>query len=67
MVLAAVLVHDVVLAQAMASSARYAKLKASQIGLEKLEGLPLNEFRENYHCECFKEKPVAQDEIGSAI
>ncbi|CRG84276.1 endoribonuclease Dicer [Talaromyces islandicus] len=66
-VLAAVLVHDVVLAQAMASSARYAKLKASQIGLGKLEGLMLNDFREQYHCECSKSTPVALEEIRSAI
>ncbi|OKL56214.1 Dicer-like protein 1 [Talaromyces atroroseus] len=70
-VLAAVLVHDVELAQGTASSGRYAKVKASQIALKNLEGLSVEEFREKYHCKCsrtaFHGTVPTQDEIGCAI
>lgn len=71
-VLAAVLVHDVVLAQEMASSGRYAKIKTSQVALRNLEGLTVGEFREKYHCRCFRGEAIGTsssqgDEIGCAI
>ncbi|WEW60953.1 Dicer-like protein 1 [Emydomyces testavorans] len=51
-VLAAVMVHDEVVAEGVASSTRYAKLKASEVALSKLEGLPPFRFREKYGCDC---------------
>lgn len=71
-VLAAVLVHDVDLAQATASSGTYAKIKASEVGLKNLDGLSVDEFRKKYHCKCSRSgsngaAPPLQEEIGSAI
>ena len=51
-VLAAVIVHNEVVAVGTASSVRYAKLKASEKALLKLEGLSAAEFREKYKCDC---------------
>lgn len=51
-VLAAVFVHDALVAEGEATSARYAKLKASENGLLKLEGMPPFRFREKYGCDC---------------
>ncbi|KAI1956642.1 Dicer-like protein 1 [Ophidiomyces ophidiicola] len=51
-VFAAVLVHDDLVAEAVASSARYAKLRASEKALVKLEGLAPFKFREIYGCNC---------------
>ncbi|KUL90852.1 hypothetical protein ZTR_00903 [Talaromyces verruculosus] len=71
-VLAAVLVHDADLAQATASSGRYAKIKASEVGLKNLDGLSVDEFRKKYRCKCSRSgsngaAPPLQEEIGSAI
>lgn len=71
-VLAAVLVHNFDLAQATASSGRYAKIKASEIGLKNLDGLSVDEFRNKYHCKCSRSvsngaAPPSQQEIGCAI
>lgn len=71
-VLAAVLVHNVDLAQATASSGRYAKIKASEIGLKNLDGLSVDEFRKKYHCRCSRSvfhgvAPPSQQDIGCAI
>lgn len=71
-VLAAVLVHDVDLAQATASSGRYAKIKASEVALKNLEGLSAEAFRQKYHCQCSRTLsngavPPLQEDIGCAI
>ncbi|PGH26986.1 hypothetical protein AJ80_01370 [Polytolypa hystricis UAMH7299] len=50
--LAAVIIHDKVVAEGMATSTRYAKVKASQNALLELEGLPAFRFREKYACDC---------------
>ncbi|KAH8705121.1 putative RNA helicase/RNAse III [Talaromyces proteolyticus] len=65
-ILAAVFVHDEVLAEAKGSSVRGAKMKASQAGLDKLEGLSLDKFRELYRCKCPKatsSKDVVEPEV----
>ncbi|KAL1955149.1 hypothetical protein VTO42DRAFT_8964 [Malbranchea cinnamomea] len=51
-VLAAVIIHDEVVAEGIASSARSAKIKASEAALAKLEGLPAFKFRQKYGCDC---------------
>jgi endoribonuclease Dicer len=69
-VLAAVLVHDAILAKETASSSRYAKIKASQVGLRKLEDLEVSEFRETYQCDCLKgdgDAALVEDTMGSAV
>ncbi|XHG04756.1 Dicer-like protein 1 [Aspergillus wentii] len=66
-VLAAVIVHDSVIAEGTASSGRYAKVKASEKALTLLEGMLPFEFRRKYHCDC-QEKGSAQDtDMGTAI
>ncbi|EER25001.1 Type III restriction enzyme, res subunit family protein [Coccidioides posadasii C735 delta SOWgp] len=60
-VLAAVIVHDEVVTEGVASSSRYAKLKASEAALSKLEGLPPFRFREIYGCNC----QAGQSEAGN--
>lgn len=57
-VLAAVIVHNEVVAEGRSSSVRYAKLKASEKALVKLEGLTAAEFREKYKCDCRVTQPV---------
>ncbi|EED23279.1 RNA helicase/RNAse III, putative [Talaromyces stipitatus ATCC 10500] len=73
-VLAAVLVHDVVLAQGTASSGRYAKIKASEVAMKNLEGLSVSRFREKYHCKCSRNvsshgaaAPPRPEDMGCAI
>jgi endoribonuclease Dicer len=69
-VLAAVLVHDTILAKETASSGRYAKIKASQVGLRKLKELDITQFREAYQCDCLKgdgEAAPVEDVMGSAV
>lgn len=51
-ILAIVMIHDAVIADAQASSARYAKVAAAKKALEILEGLPLMEYRQKYCCTC---------------
>jgi len=52
--LAAVLVHDEVVAKGKASSGKNAKIKAAQDLLAKLRGLSRGEFREKFKCNCAK-------------
>ena len=49
---AAVIIHDEVVAEGVASSTRYAKIKASEEALTLLDGLPAFKFREKYRCDC---------------
>ena len=69
-VLAAVIVHNEVIAKGMASSGRSAKVKASEKALTLLEGLAVFEFRERYSCDCRPEADGAQEgsgEMGDGI
>lgn len=53
----------------MASSGRYAKIKASEKALALLEEISPTEFREKYQCDC-REAKDAQDnmpDVGTAI
>ncbi|RMD42671.1 hypothetical protein DV735_g2427, partial [Chaetothyriales sp. CBS 134920] len=49
---AGVVVHDAVVAKCTGSSARYAKVKASKLALDRLDGLTRNEFSERFGCNC---------------
>jgi endoribonuclease Dicer len=62
-VVAIVLIHGQVVAEAEAESSRYAKVAAAKNAQHLLSGLPLQEFREKYECEC---RPEDEDEIEIA-
>ena len=73
-VIAAVMVHNEIIAEGTAASGKYAKVKASSNALELLKGLAPFEFRMQYRCDCTKatsEDEVVGNEIeevvGSAI
>jgi endoribonuclease Dicer len=65
-VLAAVIVHGGTIAKAVASSGRYAKVKASTRALDVLDGLTRAEFRKKFHCNCNEYNAVAT-EFGTAV
>lgn len=69
LVLAAVLIHDTVVARETGSSGRYAKVRASEAALEVLKGLTVIAFRESYACDCQTEKQpeMPGDEVGTAM
>ncbi|KAL4890197.1 ATP-dependent helicase dcl1 [Aspergillus ambiguus] len=66
-VLAAVIVHDAILAKGVASSGRYAKIKASEHALGELTGIDRNEFRKRYNCDCHEHGENGARDIGTAI
>ncbi|PWY74059.1 ATP-dependent helicase dcl1 [Aspergillus eucalypticola CBS 122712] len=66
-VLAAVIVHDVVIAEGTASSGRYAKVKASERALAVLNELSSAVFQRKYHCDCRESGDLARPDIGTAI
>lgn len=57
-------IHWQVQFHGMSKSNRYARLKAAQAALEKLEGLAPYQFREMYGCTC-KDETVVADEEGA--
>ena len=61
-IISVVMVHDQIIAEGIATSSKYAKLKASSHALEMLTGLAPFEYRLQYHCDCCDSK--AED--GSA-
>lgn len=65
-VLAAVIVHNEVIAKGMASSGRTAKVKASEKGLDLLDGLEVFEFRKKYGCDCRPDTENAQELVEGA-
>ncbi|KAE8376362.1 ATP-dependent helicase dcl1 [Aspergillus bertholletiae] len=66
-VLAAVIVHQAVIAEGTASSSRYAKMKASEKAMAVLENMASSEFREKYHCDCRTANDSQPMDIGTAI
>ncbi|ORY16739.1 hypothetical protein BCR34DRAFT_531207 [Clohesyomyces aquaticus] len=60
-VVAMVQIHWKIAFDGTAVSGRYARIKASNAGLEKLDGLPQYEFRRLYGCEC-EDNPVEETE-----
>lgn len=51
-VLAAVMVHGQSIAKAVASSSRYAKIRASERALDVIGNLLLTDFRLKFGCDC---------------
>ncbi|KAH8425375.1 ribonuclease III domain-containing protein [Aspergillus melleus] len=66
-VLAAVIIHDAVIAEGTASSGRYAKIKASEKALGVLEHTGASEFRAKYRCDCRATDSFQSVDIGTAI
>lgn len=60
-VIAAVMIHHEIIAEGIASSGKYAKVKASSNALELLKGLAPFEFRLQYRCDCTK--GALEDEV----
>ncbi|RMZ90298.1 hypothetical protein DV736_g2478, partial [Chaetothyriales sp. CBS 134916] len=58
---AGVLIHDSVVAKSAGASARYAKVRASKIALERLDGLTRNEFRKRFGCNCTNRRDGGAD------
>ncbi|KAJ6139597.1 hypothetical protein N7471_006083 [Penicillium samsonianum] len=67
-VFAAVMVHGQSIASAVASSSRYAKVRASTQALTVIDGMSLSEFREKYHCTCQGGQVIVdRANIGTAV
>lgn len=66
-VLAAVIVHDVVIAEGTATSGRYAKVKASEKALAVLDEISSAEFQRKFCCDCRESGDSARLDIGTAI
>ncbi|KAL5341579.1 hypothetical protein BJX70DRAFT_405806 [Aspergillus crustosus] len=66
-VLAAVMIHDLVIAQGFASSGRYAKIKASEKALDALQNIGQAEFREKFKCNCREVENPPEADPGTAV
>ena len=67
-VMAVVMIHSKVVADHKAESSRYSKVGAAKKAMELLKGLPLQEFRAQYNCDCRDEEVEGQDDFhGTAI
>ena len=63
-IVAVVMIHDEIIANASASSGKNAKVKASEKALILLDGLAPFEFRARFGCNC---EGVSDDNAGMAI
>jgi endoribonuclease Dicer len=76
-VAAMVLIHDKVHFHSMGQSGRYARVRASEAALQKLDGLAPFEFRARYRCDCTQEgsddgvsvdkEAMAKEALGPSI
>lgn len=66
-VLAAVMIHDTIVAECIASSGRTAKIKASEKALDMLDKLSQAEFRETFKCNCPDAENPPEADLGTAI
>ncbi|KAJ5496799.1 hypothetical protein N7463_008786 [Penicillium fimorum] len=67
-VFSAVMVHGKSIASAVASSSRYAKVRASTRALAIIDGMSFSEFQEKYYCSCQGgQATVDQANIGTAV
>ncbi|KAJ5893547.1 dicer-like protein 1 [Penicillium taxi] len=51
-ILAAVMIHGISVAQCTGTSSRYAKVRASEKALSAIGGMLLSEFCKKFHCDC---------------
>lgn len=63
-IVAVVMIHDEIVADASASSGKNAKVKASEKALRLLDGLVPFEFRRRFGCSC---ESVLDDEAGLGV
>lgn len=68
-VVAAVMIHDEVIAHSKGKSGRYARLRAAKLALEKVDGLAPYEYRARFGCNCAVEeaKKAAGDGEGKRV
>ena len=71
-IMAGLIVHNEVVADATSDSSRYAKVRASKNALELLHGLAPFEYRRKYGCDCKLEDIDDEDavmgaDVGTAI
>ena len=59
-VVAAVMIHDEIIAHSKGKSGRYAEVRAANNAVEKIEGLAPYEFRARFGCNCAKEAEVEE-------
>ena len=60
---AGLVVHNTTLSWSQGESARYAKVRASQQALEKLEGMSREEFRRKFACDCARGTRLAEEGV----
>lgn len=65
-VIAVVMVHNQIIAEATASSGKYAKTKASSNALHLLKGLAPFEYRFEYRCDCSDKNDITGAEALSS-
>jgi endoribonuclease Dicer len=66
-IVAVVIVHSKVIADARGESSRYTKIRAAEKAIDILKGLPLPEFREKYGCDCRPEEVEADADLDGDV
>lgn len=63
------MVHGVSVAEALGTSSRYAKMRASQLALKVIEGMLRVDFRRKFGCICSDDDPEETEglEMGTAV
>ncbi|KAI7089846.1 dicer-like protein 1 [Hortaea werneckii] len=63
-VVAAVMVHDEIVASSQGKSGRYARLRAAHQALEQIEGLAPGDFRKRFGCDCSLNESSEQEQMA---
>ncbi|RMY01225.1 hypothetical protein D0868_08600, partial [Hortaea werneckii] len=63
-VVAAVMVHDDIVASSQGKSGRYTRLRAAQQALEQIEGLAPGDFRARFGCDCYLKESSEQQQMA---
>ncbi|KAK5683827.1 Dicer-like protein 1 [Elasticomyces elasticus] len=64
-IVAAVMVHNDIVAYSKGKSGRYARLRAAQQAVEMIEGFNLSEFRMRFGCNCVLKEEKAQEVLAA--